>query len=99
MRMSDPGEFALFLGLGGTLVTLVLGPIGQAIAQRIRGGKPESAAEGLTTGEMTAQRLALLEDRVHELEAERALLEERLDFAERMLLRAGGEAKPEVPAS
>ena len=91
MRMSDPGEFALFLGLGGTLITLLVGPIGQAVAHRIRGGKAPSG-EGLTTGEMTAQRMAALEDRIAELEAERAQLEERLDFAERMLLQSGGDA-------
>lgn len=91
MRLSDPGELALFLGLGGALASCFLGPIGQAIAQRIRGGK--APAEGLTTGEMTAERVAALEDRIAELEGERAQLEERLDFAERMLTQGSGEAR------
>ena len=95
MRMSDPGEFALFLGLGGTLVTLMLGPIGQAVAQRIRGGKAAASSGGLSTGEMAAERIAALEDRIADLEAERALLEERLDFAERMLTRGPGEQRTE----
>ena len=41
---------------------------------------------------MTAERMAALEDRIAELEAERGQLEERLDFAERMLTR--GKAEP-----
>ena len=98
MRMSDPGEFALFLAIGGTFATLLLGPIGQAVAHRLRGGKPETR-EGLTTGEMTAERIAALEDRIAELEAERVLLEERLEFAERMLVRGSSEPGPEVRSS
>lgn len=45
---------------------------------------------GDTTGEVAAQRVAELEDRVAELEQGQARvleLEERLDFAERMLVR------------
>jgi hypothetical protein len=40
MRMSDPGEFALFLAIGGTFVTLFLGPIGQAIASGCAARRP-----------------------------------------------------------
>ena len=47
----------------------------------------------MSTGEMTAERVAALEDRIAELEAERAQLEERLDFAERMLVRGSGETE------
>jgi len=36
---------------------------------------------------MTAERVAAMEERIMELEAERGQLEERLDFAERMLTR------------
>lgn len=46
---------------------------------------------GLTTGEVAADRLALLESRLTELEAQQARLfelEERLDFAERLLTQA-----------
>jgi hypothetical protein len=49
---------------------------------------------GLTTGEMSAERLAELEQRVADLEAEHgrvAELEERLDFAERMLAQSSAE--------
>jgi hypothetical protein len=87
--MSDPGEFALFLAVGGALVTMMLGPIGQALGRRLSRGKQADPATGLTTGEMTAERVAMLEERVADLEAERAQLEERLDFAERLLAQAG----------
>ncbi|HYN19501.1 MAG TPA: hypothetical protein VE078_00970 [Thermoanaerobaculia bacterium] len=97
--MSDPGELALFLGLGGTLIALIAGPVGQAVAHRIRGGKPAAPAQGLSTGEMTAERVAALEDRIAELESERVLLEERLDFAERMLTRGKGESPRSVETS
>jgi hypothetical protein len=73
---------ALATGLAVTLG----GPIGQALAQRLRGGRPEPK-EGLTTGEMTAERVAALEERIAELEGERSSLEERLEFAERLLIR------------
>ena len=99
MRMSDPGEFGLFLAIGGTFVTLFLGPIGQAIAHRLRSGKSAGAGEGLTTGEMTAERVAALEERIAELESERALLEERLDFAERLLIQGQQESPREVKSS
>jgi hypothetical protein len=58
----------------------------------------------LTTGEVQSERLAMLEERLAELEAERGRvleLEERLDFAERLLARqresarlAGEEQRP-----
>ena len=88
--MSDPGEFGLFLAVGGALVTLLLGPIGQALGRRLGRGRNADPATGLTTGEMTAERVAALEERVADLEAERVHLEERLEFAERML--TSGEA-------
>jgi hypothetical protein len=49
------------------------------------------ARTGLTTGEMEAERIAELEQRVAELEAGQALvadLAERLDFAERLLAQS-----------
>jgi hypothetical protein len=89
--MGDPGEFAMFLAIGSVLVTALIGPIGQAIGRRISRGKGTDPATGLTTGEMTAERVAALEERIAELEADRVQLEERLDFAERMLTRSAGE--------
>ena len=62
LRMGEPGEFAMWLAIGGTFVTTLLGPIGQ------------------------------------ELETERGQLEERLDFAERMLTRGADEARAGLKA-
>jgi hypothetical protein len=92
LRLSDPGEATLFLSVGLGFLGLFFGPIGQAIGRRIAGSKSKvDPTTGLTTGEMTAERVAALEERIIELEAERAQLEERLDFAERMLTQ-GKEA-------
>lgn len=95
--MGEPGFFALFLAVGAAAVALLTGPVGQAIARRIGGGKSRGET-GLSTGEMAAERVAELEARVSELEAVQARLlelEERVDFAERLLTRpADGEPRP-----
>jgi hypothetical protein len=55
---------------------------------------------GLTTGEMAAERIAELEQRVAELEAAQAQvaeLNERLDFAERLLAASPGSAAARLP--
>jgi hypothetical protein len=83
--MGELGFFALFASVGAMVVALFVGPMGQAIARRIAGDKKDRAG-GVSTGEMAAERVALLEGRIQELE-------ERLDFAERVLLK-GGESEP-----
>jgi hypothetical protein len=86
LRLGDPGEFAMWLAIGMGMLGLFFGPIGTAIGRRISGGKSKGdPATGLTTGERTAERVAALEERIMELEGDRGQLEERLDFAERML--------------
>ena len=92
--MSELGQFGLAIAWGGALVALLIGPLGQAVAHRIRGRAAQP--EGLTSGEMTAERIAVLEDRLVELEQERNRLEERLEFAERMLLQGKREPEPEA---
>jgi hypothetical protein len=92
--MSELGQFALGIALAALFASTLLGPIGQALGRRL-GGKPVPTP-GISTGEMTAERVAALEDRIADLEAERALLEERLDFAERMLIRGPQEPQREV---
>lgn len=65
------------------------------LAVRRRIALKSGAAAGLSTGEMAAERIAELEDRVAELEAaqqEVAELAERLDFAERLLAQKGRDA-------
>ena len=94
--MDGAGFFALFIAVGSMGVSILLGPIGQAIARRI-GGKAGGAdpKTGLTTGEMTAERIAHLEERLAELEAAYVESQERLEFAERLLGRAGSETARE----
>lgn len=84
--MDGAGFFALFLAMGGIAMSFLLGPVGQALGRRIAGqaGQPIGPKTGLSTGEMAAERVAGLEQRVGELE-------ERLDFAERMLAQGTGE--------
>lgn len=85
-RGQDAFIFTSMVGIG-SLVTLSI---------RRRFGLRRSHAAGLTTGEMAAERLAELEQRMAELEAAQAQvaeLAERLDFAERLL--AQGNREPE----
>lgn len=78
------GALAFWLAVGGIGMAALLGPLGQAIARRITHGKA-AAGPGVITGEAQAERVALLEERLAQLEGERNQLDERLDFAERML--------------
>jgi hypothetical protein len=95
--MSEMGQFALGIALAALFVSTLLGPIGQALGRRL-GGKA-TPTPGISTGEMTAERVAALEERIAELESERALLEERLDFAERLLIQGQQESPREVKSS
>ena len=74
---------------GGTLFLLAISPVGRALAFRIRRGGPEGADAALRS--MRAAQLALL-DEVEVLRRELIEVQERLDFAERMLLK-GREAE------
>jgi hypothetical protein len=74
------------------LLPVITGASLLVLAVRRRIALKSGAAAGLTTGEMAAERIAELEDRVAELEAaqlEVAELAERLDFAERLLAQKG----------
>ena len=95
--MSELGQFAFGIAFGLGALGFFFGPIGKALAGRIGGGKLRESGGGLTTGEMTAERMAALEDRIAELEAERGQLEERLDFAERMLARGAEDTRAVGP--
>lgn len=82
-----PNE-ALFFVSATAVSSLVLLSIRRRLALR------KLEPKGLTTGEMTAERIAELEERIAELEAGQtrmAELEERLDFAERLLAQAPAE--------
>lgn len=89
--MTELGEFASWLAVGAGLLGTTMGPIGRAWGRRI-----EARIAGGPQSEELAQRITDLEacaQRVNELE-------ERVDFAERMLaqhrdaeqLPSGGKA-------
>lgn len=91
--MSQLGEFAMYLAAGGTAIAflLVVSPIFKALANRISGTRvTDEALQSLEA------RVAMLEDRgsvsgeVESQHARIAELEERLDFAERMLTERAG---------
>ena len=77
--MTDLGQFGFALALAAGFAGFFFGPIGKALGGRILGTKGRDPASGLTTGEMVAERMAALEERLAEMEAERHQLEERLE--------------------
>ena len=91
--MSELGQFAFGIAFGLGALGFFFGPIGKALAARLGGKKLRESECGLTTGELTAELMAALDDRIAEFEAERGQLEVRLDFAERMLARGAVEPR------
>jgi hypothetical protein len=82
-----PFILVMTLALGGFGVLLARGPLGRALARRIEGTRADP--------EDLAARLVELEQRLAESDLDRrrlAELEERVDFAERLL--AGGNTHP-----
>lgn len=72
------------------VLAMVFGTSAVVLAIRRQRALRQMTQEGLSTGEMTAERLAELEARVAELEMAQdrvALLEERMDFSERLLVQ------------
>jgi hypothetical protein len=87
------GSFALFAAVGLMGAAFLLGPIGRSIARRIAGREPGALDEE------SAARIQELEHRVAEVEQANGRiteLEERLDFAERLLGQSG--AADHLPA-
>lgn len=80
----NPAETIAFIAFAFVIVK-VLGPIGVAIGHRIRGGR-DSAPD---------HRLAV---EVDELRTRLAEVEERVDFAERLLAQAQQPARLDAPA-
>jgi hypothetical protein len=72
----------VFLFGGGALVGISFSPIGRAIARRIGGAKDE-AAESQVLAEVDAVR-----EELTGVKAELGEVQERLDFAERLLAQA-----------
>ncbi len=98
--MDTIGHFALFLSVGIMGAALFLGPIGRGLARRIEGRHADP--EGLD--ELRA-RVSELESRSPvtgetDLVAQRLLeLEERVDFAERLLTRGRPDQQESDPAT
>jgi hypothetical protein len=76
----------MFLAIGAAAVSLLFGPIGSAVARRI-GGSPEPGHAHVEIEEMRA----LVTTEVNDLRNQLAEVEERLDFAERLLAHGGPE--------
>ncbi len=89
--MTGVGELAMFLAIGAAAVGLLFGPIGSALARRI-GGRPEPGDAHAEIEETRAQ----VRDEVDDLRNRLAEVEERLDFAERLL--ALGRQADQLPA-
>ena len=77
--MSPPGELAMFLAIGAAALGLFFGPIGMALGRRLS-GRVHTHADG-ELEEMGTQGTAEMDD----LRRRLAEVEERLDFAERLL--------------
>jgi hypothetical protein len=88
--MSELGEFAMFLAVGFTSLGLLFGPIGTAIGRRLSG----RSTAGMSPGELDElqRRVDALESGQHRL----AEVEERLDFAERLLARPNEPAQSDA---
>jgi hypothetical protein len=82
--MSGAGELAMFLAIGAAAVGLLFGPIGSALARRL-GGRPDPGDAHVEIEEMSARVTAEVDD----LRSRLAEVEERLDFAERLLAHGG----------
>lgn len=88
--MSGAGELAMFLAIGAASVALLFGPIGSAVARRII-GRPEPN-DALAEIEEIRTRVT---DEADDLRTRLAEVEERLDFAERLL--AHGRQTDQLP--
>jgi hypothetical protein len=88
--MSGAGELAMFLAIGAASVALLFGPIGSAVARRIV-GRPEPNDALAEIEEIRAR----VTDEADDLRNRLAEVEERLDFAERLL--AHGRQTDQLP--
>jgi hypothetical protein len=86
-----PGDIAPVLGMlvftfGVVAVIILRGPVGKALARRLEGGSPlpDTSAQQLDDLHLRMAELEVQVGRIHELE-------ERLDFAERLLAQGRTE--------
>lgn len=76
---------------GGTLFALSMSPVGRAIADRIRGAPKPGTIADKDLEELREAQMAIL-DEVEALRLEVADVNERVDFAERLLTKQGDAA-------
>ena len=89
--MTGAGELAMFLAIGAAAVGVLFGPVGSALARRLA-GRPEPDDNQAEIDEMRTRMTDEVEDLRHRL----GEVEERLDFAERLL--AHGRQADQLPA-
>jgi hypothetical protein len=82
--MSGAGELAMFLAIGASAVALLFGPVGSALGRRLA-GRNEPDDSSAQVEEMRVQVTAEVDDLRNRL----VEVEERLDFAERLLAHGG----------
>ena len=89
--MNNPGDVIAFVALMMTILggVVALGPIGRAVAERLRGKRREPA---LDTGEVEA-----LHDELSAIRRQVDELAERQDFTERLLARAREQGLLQAP--
>ena len=80
-----PASIPIWLGVSGVAWLIGKGPIGDALAMRLRGEAGGAAGDEATLAE------------IDELRARVAELEERQDFSERMLAAKNEAVRPELP--
>ena len=85
--MEDIVAIVMVFG-GGTLFALSMSPVGRAIADRIRGTHQHGTIGENELDELREAQMAILDD-VDALRHEVADVNERVDFAERLLAKRG----------
>ena len=80
----------MFLAIGAAAVGLLFGPVGSALGRRL-GGRPEPGDAHAEIEDMSAR----VTDEVNDLRNRLAEVEERLEFAERLL--AHGREAGQLP--
>jgi hypothetical protein len=88
--MEDIIAIVMIFG-GGTLFALSMSPVGRAIADRIRGTPKSGSAGDVELDELRETQMAIL-DEMEVLRHEVADVNERVDFAERLLTKRGDVA-------
>ena len=81
-----------FIFGGGAVFLLAISPVGKAIAERIRGGEPPASKD--TIRRLEASHQGLIEELDH-LRQDVVEMQERLDFAERLLAQTR-ESMPRI---